>query len=362
MELTGQFTDQGLDLFAKIASGADLEVTRIEAGSGETSASDAILASPCQQLLTGTPARNGNTFTIPATLLAAEAAEAYALTELGVYARDPDRGEILYKIYRLSDPVNITPHSCTVVRFFLNEVFSQAETLSVTCEVTEYTKKADFLPVQNNVQAVAAPSESVHLEAEELVSYITSLPRMLTKDYWLYINGGTVSEKLKLDGFYGPGRLWLRRNGDIPLVLTGGIRVRWCQTEIILDGITCQGTVADGSTGASIVYLYACPAVSIRNCAVDGTDAANAYIGITAALCSNVHIQSSTLQNLGTGLLVQTGAIAALYNVGSAANTKGIQTWAGGIVTLQGSTDNLLGGSANEKGGGIIMSANGTLL
>lgn len=103
LTLQGFYTNKGRVLAAKIAAGtAGMTVTRIVAGSGHTADIPSATTLPYQKqtLHTGLPSICGSTATLPVTLLEAEAAVSYSLTELGVgvYASDLDAGEILFQV------------------------------------------------------------------------------------------------------------------------------------------------------------------------------------------------------------------------------------------------------------------------
>lgn len=135
------------------------------AGSGKTG--EPLIATSLpqvrQKLAVNTPTHNGNTAVIPATLAAAAAEEDYTLTELGVYASDPDKGEILYKVYKLSAPVAIAAGSQMVLRFYLEETVSQDVDITVVCSPAGLITEEDFAPAR----ATAAASENIQLEASK---------------------------------------------------------------------------------------------------------------------------------------------------------------------------------------------------
>ena len=119
MSLQGFYTTKGLALAAKLAAGTGLTITRVTAGSGQTAASAAALAQERQTLTVGEAAVSGQSAVLPATLAEAGASAAYTLTELGVYARDPQEGEILYQVFRLSEGRAITAGGGSAYRFYL---------------------------------------------------------------------------------------------------------------------------------------------------------------------------------------------------------------------------------------------------
>ena len=119
MNIQGTYTNKGLALTAKTAAGACLRVIRVVGGSGYTTdiPNAAALSEIRQTLAVGEARCVGNTAVLPVTLATMELEDSYTLTELGVYAEDPDEGEILYGVYRLDEPVTIQAGSDTVLRF-----------------------------------------------------------------------------------------------------------------------------------------------------------------------------------------------------------------------------------------------------
>lgn len=155
MEIHGFFTEKGLALSAKLLTGVGLTITRVEAGGGQTAATSLNLAQARQVLAAGVPTRKGNSVVLPVTLAAALAGEDYSLTELGVYAQDPDEGEILYKVYRLKGPVTITAGSPAVLRFYLQETVSEGLEVTVACSPAGLITQSE-LAIPNGVATLGA--------------------------------------------------------------------------------------------------------------------------------------------------------------------------------------------------------------
>lgn len=187
--MQGYFTPKGMALSAKLLAGAALTVSRVVAGSGQTQAAATALSDPRQTLAVNSPTHSGNTAAIPATLAAASASESYTLTELGVYANDPDEGEILYKLYQLSEPVDITAGSSMVLRFYLEETVSQDPDVAVICSPAGLVTEEAFNPVQERVLQTAAPTRTVTVQAADLPAYISGLPRLLAENLRIYVSG-----------------------------------------------------------------------------------------------------------------------------------------------------------------------------
>ena len=130
MELLGYFTASGMKLSVELLTGAALRITRVVAGSGETKLSDAVMTEEKQILAASPLRRSGNTVTLPVTLTAAQAEADYTLTEVGVYALDGEE-EVLYRLYRLDEPVNILTGDRLTIRFELQETVSDASKVTV---------------------------------------------------------------------------------------------------------------------------------------------------------------------------------------------------------------------------------------
>lgn len=132
MELTGFYTRKGLELQAELAEAeTGAVVTRVMAGSGETAADAAQLAAEQMEMAVGKPHRKGGVVTLPATLAEAQAEADFALTEAGVYVRDTDGAEVLCRVYRLSQPLEVTAGGRSVIRLELEEAFGETAALAV---------------------------------------------------------------------------------------------------------------------------------------------------------------------------------------------------------------------------------------
>lgn len=134
MKLLGYYTEQGKLLSAKLLTGSALCYTRAAAGSGVTALSAAALEQERQSLPLSPIRRSGMTVTLPATLTEALAEEDYTLREVGVYARDEHGHEVLCRVYRLTEPLEVRAGGRLTVRFYLEETVSEAA--EVTLEAT----------------------------------------------------------------------------------------------------------------------------------------------------------------------------------------------------------------------------------
>lgn len=362
--MKGYFTTKGLALSAKLLTGAELSISRVVAGSGQTKTTAAALSGTRQTLAVNTPTRSGNTATIPATLAAASASGSYTLTELGVYANDPDEGEILYKIYKLSRPVNIVAGSSMVLRFYLEETVSQDLGVTVTCSPAGLVTEEKFAPTRDKVFLSGKTNyKSVALDAGELQGYLDNLPKFLTEDFCLTVSG-TLTDPLVLSRFCGPGTLHIEAAEAGGFVMRNSLTVSYCQARVRLFNVQFEEP-EDFPANEAMLTVDWSPRTAIYNSAFTGTGAVSTAraIGVSnesQLLCSDCSVQGFAYAVICSRLgivLVESSAAAAFED-----NQAGCYVWMGGVVLLAGNTPELLGGSANVKSGGMIVAANGSLL
>jgi len=365
MELQGYFTNKGLALAAKLASGATLKITRVTAGAGKTGnpAAAAALPLPKQQLAVNPPLRRGNTAVLPVTLTAALASSAYDLTELGVYAMDPNEGEILYKLYKLPEAMKVDPTSCLVLRFYLEETVSQDLGVTVVCSPAGLITEADFAPIRNKVELTEVPSRHVPLAASELQSYINAMPRLLTEHLYLE-PAGKLDTAVEVSNFYGPGGLTIVGNRGFSM--RNALHIQNCSLPVMVHTIEFQER-ADMSSPI-MVYAERSGQVRIYNCGFTGLGAESVARAAAAQMISAIQMTRVRISGFYNAVMSDCGSILSFgtsegENISAfSGNAVGAYAWGGGMVLLGAGIPDLLGGNAHQKLGGIIAKADGTLL
>lgn len=360
MNIQGYFTQKGLALAAKLTAGATLAVTRVVAGSGSSADPWAAssLPQPKQTLAVDTSVRSGNTAMFPVTLTAALAGETYTLTELGVYAQDPQEGEILYKLYRLDAPVDISPASRLVLRFYLEETVSQDLNVTVVCSPAGLITESDFLPVRDKMQAISVPARTAALSASDLPAYVAALPRLLTENLTLSV-AGTLETPLVLKGFYGSGSLLISADASEGCVINSAVSVSDCAAGIALKDLTFTGSQAV----EEIYYQAVVSALNVRqitmgNCTFTGSGVGKAVL---LANGSGGWLGDCTIQNFRTALASWAYSTLGANNVTASGNTYGAHVYNGGTILLCGTTAELVGGTTNYNSDGLIA-RNGKIL
>lgn len=358
--MQGYFTTKGLALSAKLLTGDTLSISRVVAGSGQTQTTAAALSGPCQTLAVNAPTHSGDTATIPATLAAASASGSYTLTELGVYANDPDEGEILYKIYKLSKPVSITAGSSMVLRFYLEETVSQDLDVEVTCSPAGLITEEVFSPVEQMVQSKKASGRRVYLDAADLQAYLDGLPRMMT-EYLTITLTGTTDSPIKLTGFYGSGAIVLEAENLGDCIIRNQVVAERCSIHLWLRKLQLEAP-ADLAEEPALALFRQCGYVRALDCQLTGNDVCRGIRGeggshVFVETCTASHFKNMLVANYSSVVTVKCAASEDFHD-----NDLGIYVWNGGIVLLAGYSSETLGGTYNMKSGGLIAKAAGTVL
>ena len=357
MKLAGTLTTLGQLLSAKLLMGTSLSITKIMAGSGQTPKTATALAAPQQVLAVSAPECSGTTVTIPVTLAADLAQSAYTLKELGVYAQDPDAGEILYQVYRLDEPVSVTLGSGLVLRFYLSQTLSEDLSVTVPIPPAGLLIESDLQPLRTKASGVMAAGVTQDVSAENLQAAINALPRNLTQDVTFRV-GGAATEKITVQNFYGNGSLTITGYSTAAHFTAAGIEILNCQC---LVRVSCVDFPA-ASTFHPRLLAQSSGYVRLEYAQVVGDDACT---GVSAVHAS-IMVFESSITHCETAVSTNGLSYMVVFNYDAALpfldNIHGAYTYAGGMVQLGGTVPPLLGGVIHGHGGGLIVKVDGTLL
>ena len=165
------YTTQGLNLMAKLQTGAALEITRAIGSDGHVSADalPALTEITAKQTLTLSDAiykGNGQAL-LPVTLYNRGLTEGYPLRQIGIYATDPDDGEVLMLVAQSETPDTIPTELASpdfVVNFSFNIALGNAGRINVTYSLTDMATRADLdninaqLANKANISALGKPN------------------------------------------------------------------------------------------------------------------------------------------------------------------------------------------------------------
>lgn len=178
MTLTGCYTTAGAALAAGVlARGTGLILTRAEAGAGRTETDAAALAEKKQDLTLLRKEADGQHCQVQAALSASDAEQEYVLREIGLYAKEQDGAEVLYKLFRMDETLTVEPETDLTVTFYLTESILPGEAVAVTVNqqglVTQtvcaaMTAQAKAEAVQSAAGALAAHAAAADAHSQLL--------------------------------------------------------------------------------------------------------------------------------------------------------------------------------------------------
>lgn len=211
---------------------------------------------------------------------------------------------------------------------------------------------------QDKVMATTSPARTVTLAPSDVGAYLKALPRMLTEALTIKVTAGTVPETLRFSGFYGPGNIYLTTaSGGKDVTLANGVSSAYSCAVIGISNMKITGGTSYEK--AAVINTWSSPMV-VNNC--DLTAGEPAVYGIYSNGGSLVTARDCSISGYTHAVMAQNGAKAVLNNITASGNTYGGYVWGGGTILLCGSTPETLGGSTNNKSGGMIVKKDGTLL
>lgn len=158
------YTTQGLNLMAKLQTGAALEITQAIGSDGHVSADalPALTEITAKQTLTLSDAiykGNGQAL-LPVTLYNRGLTEGYPLRQIGIYATDPDDGEVLMLVAQSETPDTIPTELASpdfVANFSFHVALGNAGRINVTYSLTDMATRADL----DNINAQLANKANI---------------------------------------------------------------------------------------------------------------------------------------------------------------------------------------------------------
>lgn len=207
-------TDVGAKLQAKINAGlTTLKFTKLGIGSGSGSGSiNALTAmvNKVQDINIGSVKVNNNIVTINSTLTNKGLGSAYQMRELGLFATDPDVGEILFAYMTDNTPDTMPADgSATVVSqdITLNITFSNTGKVSATIDTGAFVTHEDLNTHNTSSSAHADIRTKITSDINAHNSSGTShadIRRMFNN--YLPLTGGTVSGRTHIDAMLSVGQ------------------------------------------------------------------------------------------------------------------------------------------------------------
>lgn len=158
-------TQQGLALEAKLVAGATLTITKAQTGSGSVPVANlptqTAVTSPQQTLSFRPVSVSDGVAVLPAYLRNDSLTTGYTATQVGIFAQDPDLGEILYFIAQTSAGTGTDIPSATEMPGFTAEwtfylTFGQADNVTVTVDPANSVSQTQAQAMINSSLAAAS--------------------------------------------------------------------------------------------------------------------------------------------------------------------------------------------------------------
>lgn len=181
-------TTKGIALLAKLVSGDELEITRAQSGSGTVAVSNlpsqTAVTNPQQTLNLRTvsyPA--AGTAALPAYLSNSGLTTEYTVTQIGVFANDPDDGEILFFIAQDTDGMEVPSESMMqgyTAEWTFNFAFGNASSVNATIDAANTVSIAEANTIANQAASAATSALNTTLTAQINAITVTSLGALPT--------------------------------------------------------------------------------------------------------------------------------------------------------------------------------------
>lgn len=211
------------------------------------------------------------------------------------------------------------------------------------------------------VQANSVGSVSKSLNASELQAYLDSLPRLLTENHVITLNG-TCSQVVYMKGFYGCGSITLRAANLGDCVFTKDISIENCSVPVYMEKL--KWTLGDGATTNTYCIVCNNSNMGVTECSFNGYVAAsNRGNGVSALYNSSIVLMNCAFLNLDIAVHTYLGGYISVIGENPesdySGNGVGIYLYQGGLVMLGNSVPDTLGGTYNERNGINAIIKNG---
>lgn len=217
------------------------------------------------------------------------------------------------------------------------------------------------------VQASSVGSVSKSLNASELQAYLNSLPRLLTENHVITLNG-TYSQVVNIVGFYGCGSITLRAEAVGDCVFHNQVNVTNCVIPIVFQKIKWQEPVEILGSGQSYVAVSSAQ-VFLDNCVLIGSKAGENNQrpqGVNAQRFGALYTENCVFKTLTACAQTYFGGYIELLTSQDGTlfedNYMGVSTYYGGIILLTNKTPDTPGSTWNSRNGGLLVGANGKVL
>lgn len=205
------------------------------------------------------------------------------------------------------------------------------------------------------LDATEPKGKSVRMLSTELPSYIAAMPRLLTENLTIYVEG-ILENPLQIEGLYGPGSLTIRADSKGDATLRGIYSI---SNSLLISGynLLLEG---DANKNTHIVYgrnsnIY------LADCSVDGK---GSNYGVNIQIGGRFSCHNLSVKNCYIAVTARYSSVLSCIGAaeGFSGSRIGAEVYRSGIILLAGAVPNTVGGVTNSKQGGIIVNKNGVLI
>ena len=311
------YTTLGLNLMAKLQTGATLHITRAVGGDGHASA-DALPAlteiAATQTLTLSDPVYKGNgRALLPVTLYNRGLTGGYILRQIGIYATDPDDGEVLMLVAQSETPDTIPSELASpdfVANFSFHIALGNAGRINVTYSLTDMATKADYAAFVEQIEdKLAQPSGIATLDSSGKLAQMPTAADVgaINLRWSTLINETTATpNKYNFDDYITPGDVVSVDNyasaqsiANIPEAVPGKLYVLPLRTDDQgRNDIMQEYHTATGNVWCRPRYYYSSNTWSSWSTAVRCSDPSDGNIYITFGGGMHICAASKTWSNV----------------------------------------------------------------
>lgn len=266
-------TNMGADLQAKINAGVTtLALTKIGLGSGSSSGSINALTqmlNKVQDVQISKITPNNNIVEVDFTLTNKGLNAAYKMSEMGIFATDPDEGEILFAYMTDSSPDTMPADgSATVVSLdvTLNITFSNTGNVSATIDTGAFVTHENLNTHNSTEDAHSAAFAAHNTDSSAHTAILNAIKAISGMSDYGIAPSKTIAAMIPLLGFGGIVAQRLEQNGFVKFA--NGLTLQWGNVSDVPKKYTCTFPTAFSVSPFAVMAMD----VNIGNPLIFGID------------------------------------------------------------------------------------------
>lgn len=218
---------------------------------------------------------------------------------------------------------------------------------------------------QDKVMATYTLTKNVTVDASNLESYLSSLPRLLTENLVINVSGTCTKKFVWISRFYGSGTLTIQAE-TLGNAVFNEVQFYDIRCNLILKRLEFHSSESITQNPQALLDITGCRDVSIEGCSFSDpyhTSDRWQITGVYVTRNGKAVIDGCTFKDLGVAVEAYKDSTISVTGGTYSNNSNGMYVFEGGIIMLSSNVSSTtLGGVANVKQGGLIVKSDGTLL